>query len=158
MVHGGLTKEARLAGVNDLYPLALSQAAAHAFVVRASRIPEVSDVKSQPAPVEANGKRLPEDAATLVCGQVYVRPLALAAALGWNSEWDADKGVLTLRHPQWPAAKKLVLPAVPGQVEEPVTVPLWIDQGQPLMTLADLTQAMGGRLTAGADGVYRVTR
>ncbi|NLC58548.1 MAG: hypothetical protein GX774_17080 [Armatimonadetes bacterium] len=158
VVIGGLTREARRAGERAVFPPALRQALAHAFVVRASRIPEVSEVKSQAATVEANSKRLPQGAATLVCGQVYVRPLALAAALGWQSEWDAERGVLTLRHPQWPATKKLVLPAVPGQVEESVTVPLWIDQGQPLMTLADLAQAIGGRLTAGADGIYRVTR
>lgn len=157
-VRGGLPHAGSRKGFRGEFPPAAVDAVAHAILVRASGMTGVTGVTRHPAAVRVNGKPLPADSALLVGGTTYVRPLAFAQALGWEADWDVAKGVLTLWHPQWHPARRLVLPAVPGPVDAPITVPLWIDQGQPMMLLTDLVQTVGGRLTRGADGVFQITR
>lgn len=147
----------RKAGAGGLgtLPSVTVEAVLHSMVVRCSRQPGLTGVRSQAVAVAVAGTTLPDGSALKIGDWIYVRPRAMAAAAGWKHDWDAKKAVLTLRRPGG-LGPAVVLPSVPGQVPDPVALPLWSDQGEPMMALADLATAMNARLSQDALGVIQV--
>ena len=154
VVNGSPTHVARSKGFADEFPAAAVDALVHSVIVRASRLVALTGVQSRPVSVVAKGRSMPAGAAIEIGNRVYVRPTAFAAAAGWKHHWNARSGVLSLANG---AARSVVLPTVPGQAQAPITVPIWVAGGQPMMVLSDLATLANGQVHKGQANTHRVS-
>ena len=124
------------------------EAVAYQIQLRAAQQPELTGVTIQQASMSVNGHALPKNALQLA-GQTYVPVAEFAKAMGLTSRWDTKTGALTF---SGPGRKSVALTAgstaatIDGTKAAALSVPVLKQNGEPVMTLADLLAVTGGRI------------
>lgn len=138
----------RLAGRSIYFPAAAMEAVAYQIQLRAAQQPDLTGISVQQANMSVNGHTLPNNA-LLVAGQTYVPVAEFAKAIGMASHWNNKTGALTF---SGPGRKSVALTAgstaatINGTKASALSVPVLKQNGEPVMTLADLLTVTGGRI------------
>ena len=149
VINGALSHSASQERIIPPFPERAVEATAYQILFRASQQPELTGVLSQQASMSVNGHAVPKNA-LVVSGKTYVPVTEFAKAMGLTSYWDAKTGALTLSG----AGRKTVAlkvgstgATVGGAKAAALSVPVLKQDGEPVMTLADLLAVTGGRVT-----------
>ena len=148
LINGTLSQSASREGNIPPFPEKAVEAAAYQVLLRASQQTALTGVSAQNAHLAVNGRALPKNALQ-VAGQTYVPVAEFANAMGMASHWDNKTGMLTF---SGPGRKSVALTAgsmtaTVGGTKATLTVPVLKQNGEPVMTLADLLAVTGGRVT-----------
>ena len=135
------------------FPERTVEAVADQILFRSAQQPELTGVSAQEAHVDVNGLALPKNA-LLIAGQMYVPVTEFAKAMGLTTQWNAKSGALMLSgvgHKTVTLTAGSVIASVNGRASAPLKTPVLKQNGEPVMTLADLLAVTGGRVV-GHDG------
>lgn len=143
----------RIAAPSINFPPAAVEAVAYQIQLRAAQQPELTGVSVQQAHVDVDGHALPKNALQLA-GQTYVPVAEFTKAMGMASHWDTKTGVLTFSgagHKSVALTAGSTAAMIDGTKAAALSVPVLKQNGEPVMTLADLLAVTGGRIV-GHDG------
>jgi hypothetical protein len=148
VVTGDLSASAARHQMHINFPKAAVEAVAYQVLLRASQQPQLTGVSVLQARMDVNSHALPKNALQ-VAGQTYVPVTEFAKAMGMTTHWNTKTGALTL---SGKGRKTVTLTADStaasvGGAKAALTVPVLKQDGQPVMTLADLLTVTGGRIT-----------